>query len=111
MTPAHADPARPRRADVAASYDRGAAAYEALWSPVILPPAAALAASLGLTGRCVVADVGAGTGALLGARRLACGATGELRPERLIRTRMPALPARARSQAFARGPAGDLPAA
>lgn len=71
MTNTQADPARPRRADVAASYDRGAAAYEALWSPVILPPAAALAASLGLTGRCVVADVGAGTGALLGAIRAA----------------------------------------
>ena len=35
----------PRRSDVAASYDRGAVAYEALWSPVILPPAAALVAS------------------------------------------------------------------
>jgi SAM-dependent methyltransferase len=62
------DPAsRPRRSDVAGSYDRGAAAYEALWSPVILPPAAVLVRSLGLHGRCVVADVGAGTGALLGA--------------------------------------------
>ena len=54
-----ADRPRPRRADVADSYDRGAAAYEALWSPVILPPAAALVQYLGLTGRCVVADVGA----------------------------------------------------
>lgn len=58
---------RPRRADVASIYDRGAAAYQALWSPVILPPAAVLVRSLGLHGRCVVADVGAGTGALLGA--------------------------------------------
>ncbi len=54
---------------MADGYDRGAAAYEALWSPVILPPAAALVRFLGLTGRCVVADVGAGTGALLGAIR------------------------------------------
>ena len=55
-------------------YDRGAQAYEALWSPVILPPAAALIRSLGLSGRCVVADVGAGTGALLGAIRSAAPA-------------------------------------
>jgi hypothetical protein len=59
------DPPLPRRADVAEGYDRGAKAYEALWSPVILPPAAALVRILGLTSRCVVADVGAGTGALL----------------------------------------------
>ena len=51
---------RPRRSDVAASYDRGAVAYEAWWSPVILPPAAALVWFLGLQGRCV----GAGTGVL-----------------------------------------------
>jgi SAM-dependent methyltransferase len=68
------DPPRPRRADVADGYDRGAEAYEALWSPVILPPAAALIRFLGLTGRCVVADVGAGTGALLGAIRSAAPA-------------------------------------
>ncbi len=66
-----ADPPWPRRADVADGYDRGVSAYEAVWSPVILPPAAALVRSLGLTGRCVVADVGAGTGALLGAIRSA----------------------------------------
>lgn len=60
-----AGPLRPRRADVAGVYDRGAAAYQALWSPVIVPPAAALVRFLGLHGRCVVADVGAGTGALL----------------------------------------------
>lgn len=65
------DPPRPRRADVADSYDRGTDAYEALWSPVILPPADALVRSLGLTGRCVLADVGAGTGALLGIIRSA----------------------------------------
>jgi SAM-dependent methyltransferase len=59
---------------VADGYDRGAEAYEALWSPVILPPAAALVRFLGLTGRCVVADVGAGTGALLGAIRSAAPA-------------------------------------
>lgn len=65
------DPPRPRRADVAGSYDRGTEVYEALWSPVILPPAAALVQNLGLTGRCVVADVGAGTGALISAVRSA----------------------------------------
>jgi len=59
-------PLRPRRADVADIYDQGASAYEALWSPVILPPAAVLVRSLGLRGRCVIADIGAGTGALLG---------------------------------------------
>jgi SAM-dependent methyltransferase len=67
-------PLRPRRADVTSIYDRGAAAYQALWSPVILPPAAVLVRSLGLHGRCVVADVGAGTGALLGAIRSAAPA-------------------------------------
>ena len=41
---------------MADSYDRGAVVYETLWSPVILPPAAALIRLLGLTGRCVVAD-------------------------------------------------------
>jgi len=69
-----ADPPRPRRADVADSYDRGVGAYEALWSPVILPPAEALVTSLGLVGRCVIVDVGAGTGALLGAIRAAAPA-------------------------------------
>jgi ubiquinone/menaquinone biosynthesis C-methylase UbiE len=65
------DPPRPRRADVAGSYDRGTEVYEALWSPVIRPPAAALVRHLGLTGRYMVADVGAGTGALIGAIRSA----------------------------------------
>lgn len=63
--------ARPRRADVAYGYDRGVAAYEALWSPVILPPAATLISSLVPAGRCLVADVGGGTGALLDAIRSA----------------------------------------
>ena len=70
MAPEPTDRPRPKRADVA-GYDRGTDAYEALWSPVILPPAAALVQYLGLTGRCVVADVGAGTGALLGVVRSA----------------------------------------
>jgi SAM-dependent methyltransferase len=56
---------------VADGYDRGAEAYEALWSPVIRPSAAALIRHLRLSGECVVADVGAGTGALLGAIRSA----------------------------------------
>lgn len=55
----------PRRADVAASYDRGVDAYEALWSPVILPAATALVRHLGLRNHSRVIDVGAGTGALL----------------------------------------------
>ena len=49
--PELADPPRPRRADVAGSYDLGATAYEALWSPVILPPVIALVTSLPLTSR------------------------------------------------------------
>jgi SAM-dependent methyltransferase len=69
-----AGPLRPRRADVADIYDRGAAAYQALWSAVILPPAAALVRFLGPHGRCVVADVGAGTGALIGTIRSAAPA-------------------------------------
>jgi SAM-dependent methyltransferase len=68
------DPPRPRRGDVAGNYDRGAEVYGTLWSPVILPPAAALIRSLGLTGHCLVADVGAGTGALLSAIRSAAPA-------------------------------------
>jgi SAM-dependent methyltransferase len=68
------DPPRPRRADVTDGYDRGAGAYEALWSPVILPPTASVVDSLGLTDRCMVTDVGAGTGALLGAIRSAAPA-------------------------------------
>ncbi len=57
---------RPRQADVLASYDRGADSYETLWSPVILPPAAALVPSVVRTSDWVVVDVGAGTGALHG---------------------------------------------
>ncbi len=67
----HQTPPRPRRADVADSYDRGVDAYEALWSPVILPPAAGLVQHLELSGTGLVVDVGAGTGALLGAIRAA----------------------------------------
>jgi SAM-dependent methyltransferase len=69
-----AGPIRPRRADVADVYDLGAAPYETLWSPVILPPAAALVPFLELADRCLVADVGAGTGALAGAVRSAAPA-------------------------------------
>ena len=56
---------------MADGYDRGVAAYEALWSPVILPPAAALVPLLLRPGQPLVADVGGGTGALLGAIRSA----------------------------------------
>ena len=43
-------PAGPRRVDVAAAYDLGVDAYVSLWSPVILPPAEAVVAGLGLEG-------------------------------------------------------------
>jgi SAM-dependent methyltransferase len=62
---------RPRRADVVAAYDLGAAAYQSLWSPVILPPAEVLVAALGLDEARRVLDVGAGTGAVAPALRRA----------------------------------------
>jgi SAM-dependent methyltransferase len=65
------DQPRPRRADVAGNYDLSADAYEALWSPVILPPAAALVPLILPHGPSLVADVGGGTGALLDAIRSA----------------------------------------
>jgi SAM-dependent methyltransferase len=68
------EPPRPRRSDVADSYNRGVDAYEALWSPVILPPAAGLVRHLELGGAGLIVDVGAGTGALLGAIRAAAPA-------------------------------------
>lgn len=64
-------PSRPRRTDVSAIYDRGVESYDSLWSPVILPAAESLIPLLELTARSVVVDVGAGTGALLGAIRSA----------------------------------------
>ena len=64
-------PARPRRRDVADAYDLGVDAYDALWSPVILPPAAGLVPMLGLTAGSVVTDIGAGSGALTSAIRAA----------------------------------------
>jgi SAM-dependent methyltransferase len=69
--PAASSPPRPRRTDVAAIYDRWADVYDLLWSPVILPPAAALVPLLGLGHRSMVVDVGAGTGALVDAIRSA----------------------------------------
>jgi SAM-dependent methyltransferase len=66
-----ASPRRPCRADVVASYDHGVEAYENLWSPVILPAALALVPWLGVRDGGVVLDVGAGTGALVGAIRAA----------------------------------------
>ena len=47
--------------DVTDIYDQGASAYEALWRPVILPPAAVPIRSLRLHGRCTLADVPMGT--------------------------------------------------
>jgi len=67
-------PARPRRADVITSYDLGVEGYEQMWSPVILPGAAALVPWLGLRDRALVLDVGAGTGALISAIRSAAPA-------------------------------------
>jgi SAM-dependent methyltransferase len=69
---------RPCRADVVASYDLGVEGYEQLWSPVILPAAAALVPHLGLADHSVVLDVGAGTGALAGAIRAAAPAASVL---------------------------------
>ena len=63
--------ARPRRRDVADAYDLGVDAYDALWSPVILPPAVGLVPMLGLTAGSVVTDIGAGSGALTSAIRAA----------------------------------------
>lgn len=62
---------RPRRVDVVAGYDLGVERYEDLWSPIILPAATALVPWLGLRVDSVVADVGAGTGALLDSLRAA----------------------------------------
>jgi SAM-dependent methyltransferase len=70
----NSDPPRPRLVDVADSYNRGVDAYQALWSPVILPPAADLVRKLGLRDARLVVDVGAGTGALLDAIRSAAPA-------------------------------------
>ena len=53
-----ATPARPCRADVGAGYNLGVDCYEQLWSPVILPVAAALIPWLGLAGRSIVVDAG-----------------------------------------------------
>ena len=66
-----AAPARRCRADVVASYDLGVDCYEQLWSPVVLPAAAALIPWLALAGRSTVLDAGAGTGALVNAIRSA----------------------------------------
>lgn len=56
---------------LAAVYGRGAEIYDSLWSPVIRPPALSVIESLDLAGAARVLDVGAGTGALLGALRAA----------------------------------------
>jgi SAM-dependent methyltransferase len=56
---------RPRRADVATTYDLGVEAYATLWSPVILPPARQVVAALGLEDGARVLDIGTGSGALV----------------------------------------------
>jgi SAM-dependent methyltransferase len=57
--------ARPVRADVAESYDLGVDGYINVWSAVILPPAEAVVATLGIPAGARVLDVGGGTGALV----------------------------------------------
>jgi SAM-dependent methyltransferase len=47
-----------------AAYAHGAAAYDEVWSPVILPPATSVVGRLELHDAARVVDVGAGTGAL-----------------------------------------------
>jgi len=69
--PARAAAQRPRRVDVAASYDLGFERYDQLWSPVILPAAVALVPLLEIGDGDVVLDVGTGTGALVPAVRSA----------------------------------------
>jgi ubiquinone/menaquinone biosynthesis C-methylase UbiE len=54
---------------VIVSYDLGVERYEELWSPVILPAAAAVVPWLGLADHSVVLGVGGGTGALVTAIR------------------------------------------
>jgi len=56
-------PARPRLADVSASYDLGVEAYDTLWGPVIRPAAAALLPFMRFDEANVVLDVGGGAGA------------------------------------------------
>lgn len=58
-------------AALAEVYGQGAASYDALWSPVIQPPALAVIAELELGATNRVLDVGAGTGALTNALRFA----------------------------------------
>ena len=62
-------PARPVRAKVAASYDRGVDGYVNLWSAVILPPAQAVVAAMRLDPMATVIDIGAGSGAVVPAIR------------------------------------------
>jgi SAM-dependent methyltransferase len=55
-------------------YAHGAAAYDDVWSPVILPPAARVVDRLDLGGASCVVDIGAGTGALTPTLRAAAPA-------------------------------------
>jgi ubiquinone/menaquinone biosynthesis C-methylase UbiE len=64
-------PVRPRRSDVAASYDRGVDAYINVWSAVIQPPARMVVAALDLSSTATVVDIGAGTGAMVPVIRVA----------------------------------------
>jgi len=59
------------RTALAAVYGQGADTYDALWSPVIRPPALSVIDSLELGDAIHVLDVGAGTGALFDALRTA----------------------------------------
>ena len=64
-------PVRPRRSDVAASYDRGVDAYINVWSAVIQPPARMVVAALDLSPTATVVDIGAGSGAMVSVIRVA----------------------------------------
>lgn len=71
MTDGACEPARPSRTEVSALYDRGVDTYVELWSPVILPAARAVVATMPIPADATVVDVGGGSGAVIPAIRAA----------------------------------------